>query len=106
MGQDTVDASGLMMHTGHAVRVTGAQALARAGLSEAQISSLARWGAAAVLKYIRKAPLAATHRFAARALAAWSADSPGPSQPPAAQPLKPLKSEGILSRQMFNFVPL
>ena len=53
------------------MRVTGAQGLARAGLSENTIALLARWGSAAVRTYIRKAPLAASHCLAAVALAGW-----------------------------------
>ena len=53
--------------------MTGAQGLARAGLSEHQISLLARWGSSAVPRYIRSAPLAATHRMAAQVLAGWEA---------------------------------
>ena len=71
LGQPTHDPGGLALHTGHALRVTGAQALARAGLSEHQISLLARWGSAAVLRYIRTAPLASTHRMAAYVFAGW-----------------------------------
>ena len=73
LGQAVRDASGLWLHSGHAMRVTGAQALARAGLSEHQISLLARWGSSAVLRYIRSAPLTSSHRLAAQALAGWIA---------------------------------
>ena len=45
--------------------------MARAGLSEHTIALIARWGSAAVLTYIRKAPLAASHHLAAVALAGW-----------------------------------
>ena len=73
LGQPLRDAGGLYLHTGHALRVTGAQGLARAGLSEHQISLLARWGSSAVLRYIRNAPLASSHRLSAQALAGWRA---------------------------------
>ena len=73
LGHPVRDEGGLYLHTGHALRVTGAQGLARAGLSEHQISLLARWGSSAVLRYIRTAPLAATHRMAAQVLAGWEA---------------------------------
>ena len=82
LGQHLVDPAGLYLHSGHALRVTGAQALSRAGLSEHTISLLARWGSTAVLKYIRKAPLASSHHLAAVALRGWernaSADSAAP----------------------------
>ena len=71
LGLPTRDSGGLLLHSGHALRVTGAQALARAGLSENQISLLARWGSTAVLRYIRKAPLASSWKLAARAIAGW-----------------------------------
>ena len=84
LGHPVRDTGGLYLHTGHALRVTGAQGLARAGLSEHQISLLARWGSSAVLRYIRTAPLASTHRMAAQVLAGWEAGGhsttdPGPS---------------------------
>ena len=89
LGQPTHDSGGLVLHTGHALRVTGAQALARAGLSEHQISLLARWGSAAVLKYIRTAPLASTHRMAAFVFAGWQSGGTNAQQfkPPATSQL-------------------
>ena len=71
MGQKLVDPGGLFLHTGHALRVTGAQALARAALSELTIALQARWGSSAIRTYIRKASLAATHAMAAMAIAGW-----------------------------------
>ena len=53
------------------MRVTGAQGLSRAGLTEHLIALIARWGKAAVLTYIRKAPLPASHHLAAVVLAGW-----------------------------------
>ena len=44
MGQRLVDPGGLFLHSGHALRVTGAQALARAALQEGMIALQARWG--------------------------------------------------------------
>ena len=75
LGQELVDPGGLFLHSGHAMRVTGAQGLARAGLTEHNIALLARWGKASVLTYIRKAPLAASHHMAAAALAGWDRNS-------------------------------
>ena len=43
--------------TGHSGRVTGAQRMARSGLSEWRIQAFGRWGSAAVLRYIRGALL-------------------------------------------------
>ena len=60
-----------MLHSGHALRVTGAQALARACLTEHQISLLARWGSSAVIRYIRAAPLTSYHLFARKVLDGW-----------------------------------
>ena len=71
LGHALVDPGGLFLHSGHALRVTGAQALARAGVSEHTIALIARWGSATVLLYIRKAPLAASHHLAAVAVAGW-----------------------------------
>ena len=71
LGHEIVDPGGLFLHSGHAMRVTGAQGLSRAGLSEHPIALLARWGGSAVRTYIRKAPLAASHHLAAVALAGW-----------------------------------
>ena len=53
------------------LRVTGAQGMSRAGLTEHTIALLARWGSAAVLTHIRKAPLTASRYLAAVARAGW-----------------------------------
>ena len=71
MGQRVVDPGGLFLHTGHALRVTGAQALARAAIQESMIALQARWGSTAIRGYVRKAPLAAAHRMAAMAITGW-----------------------------------
>ena len=65
----TKDAGGLFLHPGHALRVTGSQAMSRASLPEHTISLVARWGSAALFNYIHKAPLASTHQLAKVALA-------------------------------------
>ena len=41
----------------HALRVAGAQALAAAGVETVVIQVFARWGSAAVLRYIQETPL-------------------------------------------------
>ena len=63
------------------MRVTGAQALARAALPEPTIALQARWGSSAIRTYIRKAPLAATHAMAAMAVAGWERNR-NPAGPP------------------------
>ena len=84
LGQHLVDPGGLYLHSGHALRVTGAQALSRAGLSEHTISLLARWGSSAVLKYIRKEPLSASHHLAAVAVLGWERNASSGSAAPMA----------------------
>ena len=81
LGQPLVDSGGITLHTGHALRVTGAQGLARAGLTEHVIALVARWGSATVLRYIRSAPLTSSFKLAAQALAGWQAQ---PGAPPIA----------------------
>jgi len=52
--------------TGHSCRVTGAQRMAAAGISEWRIQVFGRWGSDAVLKYIREAAIDAnSHHLAA-----------------------------------------
>ena len=50
-------ASGINPETvkGHSMRVTGAQRMARAALSENQIAVFGRWGSAAIRRYVREA---------------------------------------------------
>ena len=45
-------------YTGHSLRTTGAQRLARAGVTEAQIRLFGRWASRAMLEYVRDALLA------------------------------------------------
>jgi len=49
---------------GHALRVAGAQALARAGTDTTLIQLVGRWGSAAILRYIQSAPLERSHLIA------------------------------------------
>ena len=44
--------------TGHALRTTGAQRLAMAGVSEAKIRLFGRWASQAMLAYVRETLLA------------------------------------------------
>ena len=53
--------------SGHSLRVTGAQGLARAGVDVWAIQLLGRWGSSAVLEYIREVPLELSSSWAARA---------------------------------------
>eukprot|EP00973_Karenia_brevis_P020371 2797216-Karenia_brevis.AAC.1 len=55
---------GLRQWTGHSLRVTGAQNMAKAGLDTWIIQLLGRWGSQAVRTYIRDAPLTTSHRWA------------------------------------------
>jgi hypothetical protein len=50
---DKVGSSNLRI-TGHSPRVTGAQRMALAGISEWRIQTFGRWGSSAVLSYIRE----------------------------------------------------
>ena len=49
----TVSPDGSEAITGHSLRVTGAQGLARFGLDAWTIQLIGRWGSAAILRYIR-----------------------------------------------------
>ena len=60
---------GLTLWTWHLLRVGGAQSLAIAGLDTWTIQLVGRWGTEAVLGYVRLAPLAMSHTWAARASA-------------------------------------
>ena len=58
--------------SGHSLRVTGAQGLARAGVDTWAIQLMGRWGSSAVLGYVRDAPLELSTTWAARAAAGIS----------------------------------
>ena len=53
--------------SGHSLRVTGAQGLARAGVEVWAIQLLGRWGSDTVLQYVREVPLELSASWAARA---------------------------------------
>jgi len=53
--------------SGHSLRVSGAQGLARAGVDSWAIQLLGRWGSSAVLGYIREVPLELSASWATRA---------------------------------------
>lgn len=49
---------------GHSLRVSGAQAMARAGIDVVVIQLMGRWGSSTVLRYIQEAPLERSHLIA------------------------------------------
>ena len=69
LGLEAHGPAGEVRWTGHSLRVTGAQGLARAGFDVWAIQLLGRWGSDAVLRYTREAPLAVSGSWAARASA-------------------------------------
>jgi hypothetical protein len=62
--------------TGHSLRATGAQGLARAGVEEWAIQLLGRWGSKAVRSYTRQASLEQSATWARRALTRGPAGDP------------------------------
>ncbi len=58
--------------SGHSMRVTGAQRLARAGVSEGRIALFGRWASNAMLAYVREALLEAAGRDIAHQVASTS----------------------------------
>ena len=67
-----LSADGSSRVSGHSLRVTGAQGLARAGVDTWAIQLLGRWGSAAVLGYIQEVPLTNSSTWAHRAARGWS----------------------------------
>ena len=74
--------------SGHSLRVTGAQGLARAGVEVWAIQLLGRWGSSTVLEYIREVPLELSSSWAARVTKSKELDAllrdrslPAPSGP-------------------------
>ncbi len=65
-----VSPDGAAKITGHSLRVTGAQGLARAGLDAWAIQLLGRWGSSTVLSYIQEVPLENSSSWARRAVSA------------------------------------
>ena len=57
LGVATSTPDGSSKLTGHSLRVTGAQSLARAGLEVWASQLLGRWGSQSVLGYVREVPL-------------------------------------------------
>ena len=95
--------------TGHSLRVTGAQGLARAGLEVWAIQLLGRWGSQTVLDYVREVPLEHSRLWAARAAKLSAIDdvlrnpalaasrAPVPAPPSSATPAVPC--QGPLERE-------
>ena len=104
-GLPTKDPGGLFLHTGHAMRVTGSQALSRAGLPEHTISLVARWGSAAVFLYIRKAPLASTHLLARVALTGWEQNQASAASHQKGAPRPPQISSAIAVLACTGYAP-
>ena len=67
LGVPTETPDGAERVSGHTLRVTGAQGMARAGLDVWAIQLLGRWGSDAVNTYLREAQLAASATWASRA---------------------------------------
>ena len=52
--------------SGHACRVSGARRMARAGVDIWHIQLFARWESKVILRYVKEAPLAASHLLAGK----------------------------------------
>ena len=77
-------ADGSSRVSGHSLRVTGAQGLARAGVDTWAIQLLGRWGSSTVLEYVQAVPLelsAAWARSAARRMTLEERVAQGPLPP-------------------------
>merc|ERR1712194_741824 len=68
LGVALASADGSGRVSGHSLRATGAQGLARAGLDVWAIQLLGRWGSTSVLYYIREVPLELSASWASRAV--------------------------------------
>ena len=67
--------------TGHSLRATGAQGLAKAGLDLWAIQLLGRWGSEAVKLYVRQAALEKSASWASRAMRQMTLDDTDISSP-------------------------
>jgi hypothetical protein len=74
LGVALASADGSGRVSGHSLRATGAQGLARAGLDVWAIQLLGRWGSSSVLSYIREVPLELSASWASRAAQHQSLD--------------------------------
>ena len=66
LGLPTRRADGLLLYSGHTLRLSGAQFLARNGVDLWRIQLLGRWGCDRVLQYVQEAPLSSLARMAPR----------------------------------------
>ena len=94
LGCPLVSPDGAARISGHSLRITGAQGLARAGVDAWAIQLLGRWGSATVLQYIQDVPLERSASWARRALSRPLDDlvlaSSGPQAPLAVAADSPL----------------
>ena len=67
LGVQVVALDGSARVSGHSLRATGAQGLARAGVDIWAIQLLGRWGSSTVLEYVREVPLEVSTTWAVRA---------------------------------------
>ena len=70
----TSSSDGAARVSGHSLRASGAQGLARAGVDTWAIQLLGRWGSDTVLEYIREVPLELSASWATRATSSHSTD--------------------------------
>ena len=75
--------------SGHSLRVSGAQGLARAGVETWAIQLLGRWGSATVLQYVREVPLEHSAAWAGRAARAHALEELLRSRTPLAPAVVP-----------------
>ena len=69
LGVKLAAADGSARVTGHSLRVTGAQGLARLGVDTWAVQLLGRWGSPTVLEYVQAVPLERSSEWARRAAA-------------------------------------
>ena len=67
LGVKLAAADGSTRVTGHSLRVTGAQGLARLGVDTWAVQLLGRWGSSTVLEYVQAVPLERSSEWARRA---------------------------------------
>ena len=71
----TINADQSARISGHSLRMTGAQGLARSGVDVWAIQLLGRWGGSTVLEYVQAVPLERSAAWALRAAREWTLDS-------------------------------
>ena len=88
--------------SGHSLRVTGAQGLARLGVDTWAIQLLGRWGSSTVLAYIKEVPLELSASWARRAAQRLALDQVLPS----ASPPPVLEAAGAVGLPAASVAPL